>query len=52
MVFDLSTSIHDQDRLSAKERNIAGYIVKVNSMESFREAMAMIKSYRRVVELP
>ncbi len=52
VVFVLTTSIHDQDRLSAYERNIAGYIVKMNSMECFLDAMAMIDSYWRVVELP
>lgn len=52
VVFVLTTSRHDRDRLSAYERNIAGYIVKDKAMETFVEAMHMIDHYWRVVELP
>ena len=52
VVFVLTTSDHDRDRVSAYERNVAGYVVKAKPLESFTEAMSMIDSYWRVVELP
>ncbi|NIA70697.1 response regulator transcription factor [Pelagibius litoralis] len=52
VVFVLTTSKHDRDRVSAYERNVAGYVVKAKPMETFVEAMGMIDHYWRVVELP
>lgn len=52
VVFVLTTSSHDQDRLSAYERHVAGYVVKAKPLESFSDAMNMIDRYWRVVELP
>ncbi|WP_119168989.1 response regulator [Algihabitans albus] len=52
IVFVMTTSQHDRDRVSAYERNVAGYVVKRNAMETFVEAMDMINHYWRVVELP
>ena len=52
VVFVMTTSDHDRDRVSAYERNVAGYVVKAQPLESFNEAMSMIDAYWRVVELP
>ena len=52
VVFVMTTSQHDRDRVSAYERNVTGYVVKRNAMETFTQAMDMIDHYWRVVELP
>lgn len=52
VVFVLTTSSHDVDRVSAYERNVAGYMVKAKPLESFMEAMSMLDHYWRVVQLP
>lgn len=52
VVFVMTTSRHDRDRVSAYERNVAGYLVKRNATETFNQAMGMIDHYWRVVELP
>tara|TARA_R110002167_G_scaffold158073_4_gene353207 strand:+ start:615 stop:1043 length:429 start_codon:yes stop_codon:yes gene_type:complete len=52
IVFVLTTSDDDKDRVSAYKRHVAGYIVKSRAEESFLDAIAMIKHYWRVVELP
>lgn len=52
VVFVLTTSKDDRDRLSAYEKHVAGYIVKSNVANSFSEAMKLINHYWRVVELP
>lgn len=52
VVFVMTTSNHDRDRVSAYERNVAGYVVKANPAESFTESMRMIDHYWRVVEFP
>lgn len=52
VVFVLTTSSQDRDRVSAYERNVAGYVVKAKPMESFLDALNMIDHYWRVVELP
>ena len=52
VVFVLTTSKHDRDRVSAYERHVAGYVVKANAMQTFVEAMDMLDHYWRVVELP
>ncbi len=52
VVFVLTTSKDDRDRLSAYEKHVAGYIVKSNVANSFSEAMKLIDHYWRVVELP
>ena len=52
VIFVLTTSRHDRDRVSAYERNVAGYVVKAKPMETFVKAMGMIDHYWRVVELP
>ena len=52
VVFVLTTSRDERDRLSAYEKHVAGYIVKSNVADSFAEAMKLIDHYWRVVEFP
>ncbi len=52
VVFVLTTSMDEKDRLAAHRRNVAGYIIKSDARNSFREALSLIDHYWRVVELP
>jgi CheY-like chemotaxis protein len=52
VVFVLTTSDHDSDLLSAYDMNVAGYLLKQEAGEQFVQAVAMLDSYWRIVELP
>jgi len=52
VVFVLTTSAADEDRVNAYEHNIAGYIVKADPATSFRKAIELIDFYWTIVELP
>lgn len=52
VVFVLTTSTNDRDRLRAYDLNAAGYIVKSHHDPSFVKTVAMINAYRQLVQLP
>ena len=52
VVFVLTTSDADTDIIGAYAFNVAGYIVKSDARESFREAMNMLDIYWTIVALP
>ena len=52
IIFVLTTSASDQDRINAYNHNIAGYILKSNVMDSFSSALEMLDCYWKVVEFP
>lgn len=52
IIFVLTSSDAPDDVASAYEKNIAGYIVKENPTETFRDALAMLKDYAQLVVLP
>lgn len=52
IVFILTTSNADSDLYQAYENNIAGYIIKKDPENGFMDAIKMIDSYWRVVQLP
>lgn len=52
VVFVLTTSNDEQDKLHAHNNHVAGYIVKSNAGESLLNALDMLDRYWRVVELP
>ena len=52
VVFVLSTSNADEDRLTCYERHISGYVLKHRHGQSFVESMSMLEHYWRVVEFP
>lgn len=50
IVFMLTTSKRDEDRMAAYDLNVAGYITKASASEDIKLA-TLIDGYRRVVEL-
>jgi CheY-like chemotaxis protein len=53
VVFVLTTSAEEGDRVAAYQRHVAGYIVKSDlSGEGLSKAIDMLDHYWRVVELP
>jgi CheY-like chemotaxis protein len=52
IVFVLTTSQAEQDKWSAYQRNIAGYIVKENVGTEFLDAISLLDMYWRIVEMP
>jgi CheY-like chemotaxis protein len=52
IVFVLTTSRAQEDRIAAFKYNVAGYMVKSNLEEGFMSALKLIDHYWRIVELP
>jgi CheY-like chemotaxis protein len=52
VVFVMTTSSNEEDRMQAYDRNIAGYIVKERIGHEFIEAISMLAHYWRVIQLP
>ncbi|MEB0033044.1 response regulator [Undibacterium sp. RTI2.1] len=52
VVFIMTTSADERDRVRAYDKNVAGYLLKHDPGRSFMDAIAMLQHYWRVVELP
>jgi CheY-like chemotaxis protein len=52
IVFILTTSDADEDKVKAYNLGVAGYILKSNPANAFLEATALLDTYWRVVEFP
>ncbi|MCG8493303.1 MAG: response regulator [Sneathiellales bacterium] len=52
IVFVMTTSEAESDIWAAYDKNIAGYIVKSNTGDSFNAAMEMLEHYWKIVEIP
>lgn len=52
IVFVLTTSAADEDKVKAYNHNVAGYIVKADPTRSFQEPVKLIDYYWTIVELP
>lgn len=52
VVFVLTTSAADEDKVAAYKEHIAGYIVKSNAKEDFSKVVEMLDHYWRIVALP
>jgi CheY-like chemotaxis protein len=52
IVFMLTTSSRDEDKLAADDLNVAGYIIKQRAGEDFQRLIEMMQRYWRIVELP
>jgi CheY-like chemotaxis protein len=52
IVFVLTTSDADEDKVEAYNLGVAGYILKSNPANAFLEAAALLGTYWRVVEFP
>jgi CheY-like chemotaxis protein len=52
IVFVLTTSERDEDKLAAYQEQIAGYLVKSQAGVDFTKLVTMLNSYWRIVEFP
>ena len=52
IVFMLTTSIRDEDKVAAYDGNVAGYILKERVGHDFQKLVEMVRGYWRIVELP
>ena len=52
IVFVLTTSDDDEDRVAAYKKHISGYVVKTDVQSSFDQAITMLDHYWRVIEFP
>jgi CheY-like chemotaxis protein len=52
LVFVMTTSAAEEDRMRAYDKNIAGYILKHHLGQDFLEAISMLGLYWRVIEFP
>ena len=52
IVFIMTTSDTDEDKVKAYNLGVAGYILKTNPANAFLEATALLGTYWRVVEFP
>jgi CheY-like chemotaxis protein len=52
IVFVMTTSDADEDKVKAYNLGVAGYILKSNPANAFLEATALLDTYWRVVEFP
>jgi CheY-like chemotaxis protein len=52
IVFIMTTSGADKDKVNAYNLGVAGYILKTNPANAFLETTALLDTYWRVVEFP
>jgi CheY-like chemotaxis protein len=52
IVFMLTTSNDEQDKIDAYDLNVAGYMLKSDMGTSFTRAIGLIENYWKVVEFP
>lgn len=52
IVFVLTTSNNDEDKLAAYNEQVAGYLLKSNLAGDFQHITGLLDSYRCVVEFP
>lgn len=52
VVFVMTTSAAEEDRIRAYNQNVAGYVLKHSAGTSFMDAVTMLEHYWRVVEFP
>ena len=52
IVFVLTTSDLDEDKITAYEHHVAGYAVKSRLDDSFAELATMVKAFEQIIEFP
>ena len=52
IVFVLTTSEREEDKLEAYGNHVAGYIVKSRAGEDFLRVIQMLRAYWRIIEFP
>ena len=51
-VFIMTTSNHDSDKINAYDLNVAGYILKPLSIQSFISSVSVLQNYWTLCEFP
>src|ERR1700722_9344510 len=52
LVFVMTTSAAEEDRMRAYDKNVAGYVLKHRVGQSFLDSISMLEHYWRVIEFP
>jgi CheY-like chemotaxis protein len=52
LIFVMTTSAADEDRMRAYDKNVAGYVLKHSVGQNFLESISMLEHYWRVIEFP
>jgi CheY-like chemotaxis protein len=52
LVFVMTTSAAEEDRMRAFDRNVAGYVLKHRPGQTFLDSISMLEHYWRVIEFP
>jgi len=52
LVFVMTTSAAEDDRMQAYDKNVAGYVLKHNPGQSFLDSINKLECYWRIVEFP
>ena len=52
VVFVLTTSNRDEDKIAAYNEHVSGYILKDKAGQGFLEAIRLLDCYQLIVELP
>lgn len=52
LIFVMTTSSAEEDRMRAYDKNVAGYVLKHRLGQSFLELISMLEHYWRVIEFP
>jgi CheY-like chemotaxis protein len=52
LVFVMTTSAAEEDRMRAYDKNVAGYVLKHRPGQNFLDAISMLEHYWRVIEFP
>ena len=52
IVFIMTTSADEEDRLKAYNHNVSGYILKHSAGHTFVDAISMIEHFWRIIEFP
>jgi CheY-like chemotaxis protein len=52
LVFVMTTSAAEEDRIRAYDKNVAGYVLKHRPGQTFLESISMLEHYWRVIEFP
>jgi CheY-like chemotaxis protein len=52
IVFMLTTSKRDEDKMAAYDLNVTGFIVKERAGEDFLNLLGLVDSFWRIVEIP
>jgi len=52
LVFVMTTSEAEEDRVRAYDKNVAGYVLKHRPGQSFLDAIGMLQHYWRTIEFP